>query len=255
MQWLACVSTLWKRHTSNCLSANFYGFCLKPAVLIACVTIPVFCRCVLSLAKNAKANKEFFLSACDLDVTRSGIHHETPCPLDLSPQREAKSYKRTALCISKSMASLPDKVRDCITILSILPAVEPGLTSLPGKAATFPDVPQQVRASEALGCCEECLPGRQTGAYPEQAVSDVSHHLVDLVRGQQLQGKGAPLVLDGQLQRGGDTVSARPTQTCGCRRRRTWSRKRKDAFVSVLFGTSAHSLNISAQSTHPTPLH
>lgn len=55
-------------------------------------------------------------------------------------------------------------------------------------------------AFEALGCCEECLPGRQTGTYPEQAVPDVSHHLVGLVGGQQPQGEGAPLVLDGQLQ-------------------------------------------------------
>lgn len=53
---------------------------------------------------------------------------------------------------------------------------------------------------EALDCSEECLPGRQTGTYPEQTVPNVSHHLVDLVCGQQLQGEGAPLVLDGQLQ-------------------------------------------------------
>lgn len=71
---------------------------------------------------------------------------------------------------------------------------------------------------KALDCCEECLPGRQTRTYPEQAVSDVSHHLVDLVRGQQLQREGAPLVLDGQLQ-GLTTVSARLTLTCCCRRR------------------------------------
>lgn len=48
----------------------------------------------------------------------------------------------------------------------------------------------------------EYLPRWQTGTYPQQAVSYVSDHLVDLVSRQQLQREGAPLVLYEQLLRG-----------------------------------------------------
>lgn len=43
-------------------------------------------------------------------------------------------------------------------------------------------------------------PRRKTRTYSQQAVSDMSNHLVDLLRGEQLQREGASLVLQKQLK-------------------------------------------------------